>query len=49
MDKKTNEISVEEAKQALIKESQIRNLIYEIRGHQVMLDSDLAMLYHVET
>ena len=23
----------------------IRNLIYEVRGKQVMLDSDLAMLY----
>ncbi len=28
---------------------QIRNLIYIIRGVQVMLDSDLAMLYQVET
>lgn len=28
---------------------QIRNLIYVIRGKQVMIDSDLAMLYHVET
>lgn len=28
---------------------QIRNLIYTIRGHRVMLDSDLAMLYGVET
>ena len=27
----------------------IENLIYEIRGQQVMLDSDLAMLYEVET
>ncbi len=27
----------------------IENLIYEIRGKQVMLDSDLARLYHVET
>ena len=49
MDKKTNEISVKEAKEVLIKESQIKNLIYEIRGHQVMLDSDLAMMYQVET
>ena len=24
-------------------------MIYEIRGKQVMLDSDLAKLYHVET
>ena len=27
----------------------IQNLIYEIRGQKVMLDSDLAKLYHVET
>ena len=27
----------------------IENLIYEIRGKQVMLDSDLANLYEVET
>ena len=29
--------------------SQIKNLIYTIRGVRVMLDSDLAMLYEVET
>ena len=28
---------------------EIKNVIYEIRGKQVMLDSDLAKLYHVET
>ena len=28
--------------------SQIQNLIYEIRGQKVMLDSDLAKLYEVE-
>lgn len=28
---------------------QIQNLIYEIRGYKVMLDSDLATLYEVET
>lgn len=27
----------------------VRSLIYEVRGQQVMLDSDLAMLYEVET
>ena len=27
----------------------IQNLIYDIRGYRVMLDSDLAMLYEVET
>ena len=30
-------------------ELQIENMIYEIRGKQVMLDSDLAKLYQVET
>ena len=32
-----------------VSESEIRNLIYNIRGQQVMIDSDLAMLYQVET
>lgn len=27
----------------------IKSLIYVVRGQQVMLDSDLAMLYQVET
>ena len=27
----------------------IENMIYEIRGVQVMMSSDVAMLYHVET
>ena len=27
----------------------IENIIYDVRGVQVMLDSDLAKLYHVET
>ena len=30
-------------------EIKIEDMIYEIRGKQVMLDSDLARLYHVET
>ena len=30
-------------------ENNIENLIYEIRGKQVMLDRDLAFLYDVET
>ncbi len=33
----------------LIKEEKIENMIYEVRGKQVMLDSDLAKLYGVET
>lgn len=28
---------------------QVQNLIYTIRGHKIMLDSDLAALYRVET
>ena len=27
----------------------IQNKIYEIRGHKIMLDFDLAQLYEVET
>ncbi|MDR1167571.1 MAG: ORF6N domain-containing protein [Heliobacteriaceae bacterium] len=27
----------------------VQDMIYEIRGHKVMLDSDLAALYQVET
>ena len=30
-------------------ETNIENMIYEIRGKQVMLDSDLAKIYDVET
>ena len=33
----------------VIEKQNIENLIYEIRGKQVMLDSDLAWLYNVET
>ena len=33
----------------LVKDEKIENMIYEIRGKQVMLDSDLAKLYTVET
>ena len=33
----------------LKKEEKIENMIYEIRGKQVMLDSDLAKQYDVET
>ena len=34
---------------ALSSDSQIRDMIYTVRGQQVMLDSDLAELYEVET
>lgn len=33
----------------VISPTEIKNLIYTIRGKQVMLDSDLAILYQVET
>lgn len=33
----------------LNEELKIENMIYEIRGRQVMLDSDLAKLYKVQT
>ena len=29
----------------IIQKEKIKNLIYEVRGKQVMLDSDLKMLY----
>ena len=32
-----------------ITNEEIRNLIYTIRGKQVMLDSDVARLYHYTT
>lgn len=51
-DKQTEEITVQENKQLPdieISEVTIKNLIYVVRGQQVMLDSDLAMLYQVET
>jgi phage regulator Rha-like protein len=35
--------------QTLSRATQIQNMIYEIRGQKVMLDSDLATLYEVET
>ena len=34
---------------APVTDNVIRSLIYTIRGQQVMIDSDLAMLYQVET
>ncbi|MBP3594442.1 MAG: ORF6N domain-containing protein [Lachnospiraceae bacterium] len=39
----------EDKKEIVVQESTIKNLIYVIRGQQVMLDSDLAALYQVET
>lgn len=34
---------------ALVPQHEISNLIYSIRGQQVMLDRDLAKLYGIET
>ena len=33
----------------VISDKTIQNLIYVVRGQQVMMDSDLAALYQVET
>lgn len=51
-DKQSEEITVQENKplpDIEISEVTIKNLIYVVRGQQVMMDSDLAMLYQVET
>lgn len=33
----------------IVNNEEIKNLIYIVRGKQVMLDSEVAMLYHYET
>ena len=33
----------------IINNEEIKNLIYTVRGKQVMLDSDVAMIYRYET
>ena len=45
----TRDIQSIEVKNLHLNQQDIENLIYVIRGTQVMLDSDLAMLYGVET
>ena len=35
-----------EEKLKIVTNEEIKNLIYTIRGKQVMLDSDVALLYH---
>jgi len=46
----TNIVPINEDLNVAITEIEnIKNLIYTIRGKQVMLDSDVAMLYHYET
>lgn len=50
MDEKDNNVSLNEESTIVKYEIEnIKNLIYTIRGKQVMLDSDVAMLYHYET
>ena len=52
MGEKTKELIVQEINEELYMDTSevtIKNLIYVIRGQQVMLDSDLAELYQVET
>lgn len=50
MNKENSIISVNEKVDVVRYETEnIKNLIYTIRGKQVMLDSDVAMLYHYET
>lgn len=44
-----NELTVKESTVMEYKKEDIKNLIYTVRGKQVMLDSDVAMLYHYET
>lgn len=39
----------EEKNLTIVDNKEIQNMIYTIRGRQVMIDSDLAYLYNVET
>ena len=45
MDNESNNLIIQDK----ISNEKIKNLIYTIRGRQVMLDSDVAMLYHYTT
>ena len=51
MEKENNNVILSNKKENLEKyeTDNIKNLIYTIRGKQVMLDNDVAMLYHYET
>ena len=40
---------VEDNNLVIVDNIEIQNMIYSVRGKQVMFDSDLAQLYHVET
>lgn len=43
------ELREEQVPAVIVSEKTIRNLIYVVRGQQIMMDSDLAALYQVET
>ena len=49
MEKNNKELVYQESNIVEYKAQDIKNMIYTIRGKQVMLDSDVAMLYHYET
>lgn len=49
MEKAKDENSSNELIPVAIESKDIESLVYVIRGKQVILDSDLAMLYQVET
>lgn len=40
---------IKQEMQTEVSQDKIQNMVYVVRGQQVMLDSDLAMLYQVET
>ena len=40
---------MEENELQIISDEEIKDLIYIVRGKQVMLDSDVANLYHYKT
>ena len=44
-----SKVSLKKKKIKMQEISQIQSLIYTVRGYRVMLDSDLASLYEVET
>lgn len=48
MEKRSN-INIDNKESSFVKNEDIKNLIYTIRGKQVMLDSDVAMLYNYTT
>ena len=48
-DQKVREMEPVETQIVEIMPPDVENLIYVVRNNQVMVDCDLAMLYHVET